>query len=42
MRLRRLKGAEIAVDAQPLEGAPIVIRRGRARISLGEYRCRIE
>jgi VWA domain-containing protein len=42
MRLRKLTGDEIVVDAQPLENAPVVVRKGRARISLGEYRCRIE
>jgi hypothetical protein len=42
MRLRKLKGEQVTVDAEQLEAAPVVVRRGRGKFALGEYRLRIE
>jgi hypothetical protein len=42
MRLRKLQGEVVVLDEQPLETAPVVVRRGRVRFSLGLYRFRIE
>jgi hypothetical protein len=42
MRLRKISGDAIKVGESDLGAQPVVMKRGRARFSIGEYFCRIE
>jgi hypothetical protein len=42
MWLRKVGGDGVLLGESPLGAAPVLVRRGRARFSIGEYHCRVD
>jgi hypothetical protein len=42
IRLRKVSGEDVMLGESKIGAAPIDLRRGRSRFSVGDYHCRIE